>query len=398
MKPIEALGSFSFWHFGKWVEVVVDDRLPTYRGRLMYMHSKDKNEFWSALLEKAYAKLQGSYEALKGGTSCEALQDFTGGFTEMYDLKKAPSNIYQIIEKEFERNSMMACAIEPDPRVVEAETPQGLVCGHSYSLTKIKLVDIVTPRKSGKIQLLRLRNPWGKVEWRGAWSDQSPEWSLITDDVKAELGLTCDQDGEFWMSFRDFLRYFDRLEICSLSPDLMTDEIKRKWNMNVFEGKWIAGLTAGGCRNYIDTFHRNPQYVMKIEDPDEDDDDGNCLIAVALLQKNRRNKGIDCLPIGFVIYNVNEDTLEQKPVFRSFFETNASVARSPAFVNMRETSSRFKLTPGHYLVVPSTYEPNEEAEFMIRIFSETSHTFHENDDRIAMEKIEVRTSQLKVFS
>uniref|UniRef100_A0AAG5DU56 Calpain n=1 Tax=Anopheles atroparvus TaxID=41427 RepID=A0AAG5DU56_ANOAO len=384
---------FRFWQYGKWVDVVIDDRLPTYRGQLIYMRSSEQNEFWSALLEKAYAKLHGSYESLRGGTTCEAMEDFTGGVAEMYDLKdQTPPNLYEIIEKGFKRNSMFGCSIEADPHVLEAETSEGLIRGHAYSITKIQLVDIETPGRSGKIPLIRLRNPWGnEAEWNGPWSDKSPEWRYIPDEQKQELGLNFDHDGEFWMSYRDFTRYFDRMEICNLSPDSLSDDLlnrgKIRWEMSMFEGEWAIGTTAGGCRNYLDTFWHNPQYVIRLDDPDEDDEEGNCTVIIALLQKNRRsrrNMGVECLTIGFAVYRVTERDLAQKPLKMNFFKYNASAARSPAFINLREVSCRFKLPPGTYVIVPSTFEPNEEGEFIIRVFSETANGMMENDEHVGV--------------
>ncbi|KAL6417265.1 hypothetical protein ACFW04_012871 [Cataglyphis niger] len=387
---------FRFWQYGRWVDVVIDDRLPTCRGELVYLHSAESNEFWSALLEKAYAKLHGSYEALKGGTTCEAMEDFTGGVTEMYQMDQTPPNLFNILLKAFERNSLLGCSIEPDPNIVEAETPQGLIRGHAYSITRVKHVEIQTPNQFGTIPLLRLRNPWGnEAEWNGPWSDQSPEWRFIPDHEKEELGLTFDMDGEFWMSFHDFTRHFTQLEICNLNPDsLTTDDIdagKKRWEMSVFEGEWVRGVTAGGCRNYLETFWHNPQYRITLEYPDEDDD--KCTVIVALMQKNRRAQkrmGADCLTIGFAIYHLEYPERLPKPLDINFFKYNASVGRSPAFINLREVTCRFKLPPGVYCIVPSTFDPNEEGEFLLRIFSENKNNMEENDEEVGIGEVDDR--------
>jgi hypothetical protein len=52
----------------------------------VYLHSTDPAEFWAALLEKAYAKLYGCYEALHGGFTTKALQDLTGGIVQSFSL------------------------------------------------------------------------------------------------------------------------------------------------------------------------------------------------------------------------------------------------------------------------------------------------------------------------
>merc|ERR1719458_1588043 len=110
---------FRFFRFGEWVEVCIDDRLPTRNGQLIYIKAKDKNEFWSPLLEKAYAKLYGSYKALEGGLTIEAAVDFTGGIPEMINLDRTEysrERLFYIMTKADSQNAFMGCALTSDPR------------------------------------------------------------------------------------------------------------------------------------------------------------------------------------------------------------------------------------------------------------------------------------------
>ncbi|XP_038160784.1 calpain-9 [Cyprinodon tularosa] len=356
---------FQFWKHNKWLDVVVDDRLPTVRNQLIMLHSASNDEFWSALMEKAYAKIHGSYESLKGGSTMEAMEDFTGGVGEVYETKKPPENLFAIMKKALDRGSMMGCSIDiTSSAESEAKTSTGLVKGHAYSITGLEEVNF----RGQRIKLIRIRNPWGQVEWNGNWSDNSREWDYVDKAEKSRILHNSSDDGEFWMEFEDFKRNFDKVEICNMTPDALDDNTKRHWEVNVFEGNWIRGSTAGGCRNYIDTFWTNPQFRLELEDADDDDD--VCSVVIALMQKNRRKlrkEGLDLETIGFAVYEAPED---DDQVGKDFFRYHPSKARSRTYINMREVSERFTLPPGKYLLVPTTFQPHCEADFLIRIFSE----------------------------
>uniref|UniRef100_A0A8D3BHP4 Calpain-2 catalytic subunit n=1 Tax=Scophthalmus maximus TaxID=52904 RepID=A0A8D3BHP4_SCOMX len=369
---------FQFWQYGEWVDVVIDDRLPVRDDELLFVHSAEGREFWSALLEKAYAKVNGSYEALSGGTTTEGFEDFTGGIAEVHDLDRPDPHLFHILLKALDRGSLMGCSIDiTSSSDSEAVTSQKLVKGHAYSVTGVSEVDYC----GDKEKLIRIRNPWGQVEWTGAWSDDSMQWRQISDDDRERLSHRS-EDGEFWMSFSDFLRHYSRVEICNLTPDVLSDDSVSKWALSMFEGSWRRGSTAGGCRNYPDTFWTNPQFVIKLDEEDDDPEDGEsgCSLVVGLIQKNRRRMrkmGEDMHTMGFAIYEVRTRFCGQRNVHlnRNFFLRHASAARSETFVNLREVCSRFCLPPGEYLLVPSTFEPQKNGDFCVRVFSEKQADF-----------------------
>uniref|UniRef100_A0AAZ3RCH4 Calpain catalytic domain-containing protein n=1 Tax=Oncorhynchus tshawytscha TaxID=74940 RepID=A0AAZ3RCH4_ONCTS len=387
---------FMFWQYGEWVEVVVDDRLPVREGRLLFSYSCTRNEYWSALVEKAYAKLIGSYGSLKGGNISEAMEDFTGGIAYSLPVSShTPRVMWKALSAALSRGSLLSCFIQASNyREIGTVTAEGLVKGHAYAITDTDTVK----NPDGEALLLRLRNPWGFVEYSGPWSDKSKDWDDVDAAEKKRIELKKSEDGEFWMNVEDFTRLFDTVELCSVNPEPIVDgetpdspaAPTSAWTLSSHKGSWVSGSTAGGSRSYRRSFWKNPQFqlVLAEQDKEEEDDDEDedeemtpeekmvaekqkkkakqCTVLVELLQKDRRKRNkINFLHIAFHIYRVREN-LQGLCLDQSFFSNQHPVGRSGKYQPLRAVWRKVRLDPGNYVILASTYRPNVPAEFFLR--------------------------------
>ncbi len=55
---------------------------------------------------------------------------------------------------------------------------------------------------------------------------------------------------------------------------------------------------------------------------------------------------------------------------RFYADTLDRIGSSGSYINSREVTMRFRLEPGHYLIIPSTYEEDKTCEFLLRILTE----------------------------
>ena len=187
---------------GEWQNITVDDMIPCKESSNKPLFSRcNGNELWVIILEKAYAKFFGSYMALKGGMAQESFEDLTGCPAFTYHFDKIEE---KIISGEFWSDllswvSAGHCLLAATS--AEVNESEGIVASHYY--TVIKAIEC------NGFKLLHLRNPWGSFEWKGAWSDESPEW---TPRMINQLHPVFDKDdGAFWMSINDFLQNFQRI-------------------------------------------------------------------------------------------------------------------------------------------------------------------------------------------
>jgi len=331
--------------------ILVDDQLPAHgHGRPLFAASKQRDELWVSLLEKAYAKLFSSYAAIEGGHVDEALVDLTGGVggenLSLAEEGRDPDRLWSRLTGFVHAGYLLGAG---SPAGTDTDvSAEGIVQGHAYSCLRVA-------EEEGH-RLLQLRNPWGRTEWRGDWSDASHLW---TPRLKARLGWSDADDGTFWIGLKDFCASFAQLYVCKIPNP--------SWAHAELQGEW-RGESAGGCSNY-DTVGANPQWSITIgERPVA------CLVCLA--QADARGTDLDGdgvedepFPIGLsVVYKRGERV-------RKLYASDWC-ARTAPFRNTREVSLDVTLEPRSggatttYTLLPSTFEPGQERNFRIRVFSD----------------------------
>eukprot|EP01064_Diplonema_japonicum_P011744 TRINITY_DN19195_c0_g2_i1.p1 TRINITY_DN19195_c0_g2~~TRINITY_DN19195_c0_g2_i1.p1 ORF type:complete len:795 (+),score=182.23 TRINITY_DN19195_c0_g2_i1:73-2457(+) len=250
---------------GWWQTVIVDDFLPCSGSKPAFARNREEpNELWVCLVEKAYAKLHGSYAAIQTGSCTRAMSDLTGCPARLFDLKE---DMWQTLldndNKEFlqilgtpGKNLMNV----PEDLHTVAEKAMwdkyqsvGLITEHSYSLITVKLT------KDGH-KLCMIRNPWGNdKEWKGKWSDSDKSW---TPAMKKECGFVAQDDGSFWMEWADVVKWFNQVSVCYTYGSW--DQIHIAGNYNSGVTDIVAKITVSRKQKcWFAVYQKDPRGVPK---------------------------------------------------------------------------------------------------------------------------------------
>eukprot|EP00397_Hematodinium_sp_SG-2012_P003773 GEMP01003781.1.p1 GENE.GEMP01003781.1~~GEMP01003781.1.p1 ORF type:complete len:1067 (+),score=262.00 GEMP01003781.1:138-3338(+) len=348
---------------GEWRIVALDTRLPYCEEtaspegkRVTYGHGVEKEEMWFPLLEKAFAKFLGSYEALHAASSVgDALVDLTGGCLETYELPLADQLGWQMIKGWFNRGCII-CAIGADPE----KARDGIISGHSYGILDVVEVD--------GMKLLRIRNPW-KQEWKGALGDHDQMWQK--HDLKEKLKYEFGDDGTFWMRFEDF-DVFKTVHVCVLFPPTYhTSTLRSCWH----------GLSAAGAplppadKRLVDgilpdpdpKFFLNTQFRITLSAP-------STHVYISLLQSDANKGPLQSIHMLLLkgksrIWELNEGDI----VARADVEVSSSATK----VKQREVTLECDLTAAkdgnHFVLIcyqdAPKPDPKEKVAFYLRTYT-----------------------------
>jgi hypothetical protein len=205
---------------------------------LYFAQCSDPNETWLPLLEKAFAKAHGDYSAIDGGFVGEGIEDLTGGVTsevfatDILDKDKFWREELMNVNKTFLFGCGQMGGIYGERKGIQEK--------HAYSIMEAREID-------GE-RLLKLRNPWGRTEWTGRWSDGSEEW---TPEWMQKLNHKFGDDGVFWIHYKDLLRHYQHFDRTRLfGPEWTVSQqwtsVNVPWSVDYLDTKFKINLAKSG--------------------------------------------------------------------------------------------------------------------------------------------------------
>jgi len=257
---IHGLYALRFWQDDPnseddWKVVLIDDRLPcAANGTLAFSSSPDRAVFWAALLEKALAKLHGSYSATEAPHTPEAallgLELLSGDKAreQPMPLKTgAPADeVWAALKEAVRTEHVMGARLDGAAPGAAAAAALGLNADRSYC--------VVTCGEMPCGKMLRLRGFVGDPEWSGKWSDKDAAW---TSRLRQLLNYRDASDGTFWIEFADFCAHFTDLYLVRMADD--------RWTRMAMRARW-ADDTAGGPPHLL-SWRTNPQWLVTVRKP-----------------------------------------------------------------------------------------------------------------------------------
>ena len=157
--------------------MVLDNFIPCGPDGAPCFSHANSNELWVIMLEKAWAKIHGSYERIIGGASHFVLRDLTGAPSFEFSADE-PGAFQKVLDGDKKGYAMLTGINQKSHEETERLRELGLASEHSYGL--ISAAEVIDAQ-GNQAQLVKLRNPWGNFEWKGRWSDHSDCW---TEELK----------------------------------------------------------------------------------------------------------------------------------------------------------------------------------------------------------------------
>ncbi|KAM3931806.1 calpain-10 [Leptodactylus fuscus] len=368
-----------FWRFGHWVEVSIDDLLPCLGHKLCFSHCQDQDAFWLPLLEKAYAKLHGCYEALWAGQVADALVDLTGGLVERWSFEYAEENFKEELVSrmlDLKERCAMSCSV-----LHSKEGSGDLGQFHAFTITDIQHG---LTKDGQSLLLFRVHNPWGRSCWDGSWGKSGDNWKLM-DQTESARFLSQIQDGEFWVEKEEFFKEFN--EVIVSFPVIENDHIESIWTGSLLShtqqiyGSWIKGQNAGGSRNNP-SFPDNPKFWLRVKEQSE--------VYLTLMQRPRIEMGTpknihlnrnvqreisnSTFPnaVGLHIWKVEKRRFNLQKII-----STPPVTGTSSHTYDRQLHLQCELSPGYHLLIPSTFLRDTEGDFLLRVLSSGPITLSE---------------------